>query len=371
MSRRWGGAFLVFAAGCAASTVDAGQGPSLPGVGFIEIGRVDGGTAVAATPGGPAAFWVAQQSGTILSLAQTPARVVLDIHTRVSSGGETGLLGLAFAPKWPEDPRVFVNYTFKDSRQLRTRIASFRSVDGGATLDPASEVTLLEFDQPWSNHNSGPLQFGPDGMLYAAVGDGGSGGDPRGTGQDRSDFLGSILRLDVTTAPYRVPADNPFVAVSGVRPEIWAYGVRNPWGMHFDGATLWWADVGQDAWEEIDRGVPGGNYGWNRVEGTHCYEVSPCVGNFVAPVAEYGHGEGQSVTGGFVYRGPSIPALDGRYVYADFVMGTFYAVPAAGGKAVSLGRTSLHPSAFGRGREGSMVVVDYGGAVYRLVVGPG
>ncbi len=363
-------ALLALTGGCAASQVDASPGPSLPGVRFVEIGRAEGGTAIAATPAGPEAFWVAEQAGKIVTLTANPPKVILDIHTRVSSGGETGLLGMAFAPKWPVDPRVFVNYTFKEGRQLRTRIASFRSADGGATLDPASEVTILAFDQPWSNHNSGPLQFGPDGMLYAAVGDGGSGGDPRGTGQDRSDFLGSILRLDVATVPYGVPPDNPFVGLAGVRPEIWAYGVRNPWGMHFDGPTLWWADVGQDEWEEVDRGVAGGNYGWNRVEGTHCYASSPCDGVFVAPVAEYGHREGQSVTGGLVYRGPSIPAIDGHYVYADFVMGTFYAVPASGGAVVRLGRTDLHPSTFGRGRDGTMVVVDYGGAAYRLAAAP-
>ncbi len=332
-----------------------------------SIGAVEQPTAIAMPPAGPEAWWVASQPGKVWVVEGAAApRLALDIVSRVRSGGETGLLGLAFSPGWPTDPRVFVNYTFKDASGLHTRIARFRSADGGSTLDPASELAILEFEQPWANHNSGPLQFGPDGMLYVAVGDGGSGGDPRGTGQDRSDLLGSILRLDVRTEPYTVPPDNPFVAEAGVRPEIWAYGLRNPWGMHFDGDTLWWADVGQNRWEEIDRGVAGGNYGWNHKEGSRCYERDTCPGAFVEPVATYGHDVGASITGGMVVHDPTLSVLLGKYLCADFATGTFFAVPARGGALERLGASELHPSTFGRSRDGSIVVADYGGTLYRL-----
>ena len=339
-----------------------------PALGFrlTRVAAVEQPTALATPPAGPDVLWAAEQAGRLLRLDATGPALALDLHDRVTSGGETGLLGFAFAPNWPTDARVFVNYTTTKGGQLFTRIASFRSADGGRTLEPASEATVLQVAQPWSNHNGGPLQFGPDGMLYVALGDGGSGGDPRGTGQDRSDLLGSILRLDVSAAPYAIPTGQPFAADATVRPEVWAYGVRNPWGMHFDGATLWFADVGQDRWEEVNRGVAGGNYGWNRREGRHCFAASPCPGTFVEPVAEYGHDEGASVTGGLVYRGPSIPGLDGKYVFADFATGRFFAVSPSGGPTERLGDSGLNPSSFGRTREGRMYVAHYGGEVYRV-----
>jgi glucose/arabinose dehydrogenase len=351
----------------AAFTACSAAAPSSPReLGFRVVPVATQPTALAAPPAGPDILWVTEQAGRLLRLEAGGPVLALDLTSRVQSGGETGLLGLAFAPEWPTDPRVFVNYTFIDSGQLSTKIASFRSVDGGLTLDPASEVAVLVVAQPWSNHNSGPLAFGPDGMLYVALGDGGAGGDPRGTGQDRSDLLGSLLRLDVRTAPYTIPADQPFTARSAARPEVWAYGVRNPWGMHFDGDVLWFADVGQNRWEEVNRAVAGGNHGWNRMEGTHCFDTSPCTGDFIAPVAEYGHDEGASVTGGLVYRGPSIPRLDGKYVFADFATGRFFAVPAAGGPLERLGKTELNPSAFGRTRDGRLFVAHYGGQVLRI-----
>ena len=306
---------MLFLLACA----QAGPPPPLS---FTQVARVASPTAIAVPPGEDV-LYVTEQEGRIWRIGAQNT-LVLDIRDRVRAGGERGLLGLAFAPGWPQDPRIFVNYTY-EAPHLRTRIASYRVRTDG-TFDPASEVEVLSFEQPYSNHNSGALTFGPDGMLYAGVGDGGSGGDPQGHGQNRGDWLGSILRLDVSVAPYRVPPDNPFVGQAGVLPEIWAYGVRNPWGMHFDGATLWFADVGQDKWEEIDRGVPGGNYGWNQVEGTHCYVAGCDPKGTVAPVAEYGHDFGQSVTGGVVYRGPSVPVIDGKYVYADFVTGLFWAL---------------------------------------------
>jgi glucose/arabinose dehydrogenase len=347
---------------------EAATVPSGAPFSVVEVGRVPNPTAIVEPAAGPRGLVVAQQKGRLFRLSETgTATQILDITDRVQGGGEMGLLGVAFHPKWPEDPRLFVNYTFKDRAGLHTRIASFRTPDGGITLDAASEVAVLTFDQPWSNHNSGPLAFGPDGMLYAAVGDGGSGGDPRGTGQRRDDLLGSILRLDIERPPYAIPPDNPFVGLPGVRGEIWAYGLRNPWGMHFDGPTLWWADVGQDAWEEVDKGVAGGNYGWNIREGNHCFEAIVCSSDFVAPVAEYSHEVGRSVTGGFVYRGPSIPRLDGKYIYGDFVTGRFFAVGTEGGEPDRLVESEIHPSTFGRDREGRMYIGDYGsGAILRV-----
>jgi len=333
---------------------------------LVEVAKVAQITSIHPTPLAEGEVWVTTQEGKVLRIdGAAPPAALLDIRARIVSGGEMGLLGLALAPTFPKDPRVFVNYTHKPAGKLRTAVVSYRW--DGARFDPASEILVLGFDQPYSNHNSGSLAFGPDGMLYVGVGDGGSGGDPHGHGQDLGTWLGSILRVDVAEAPYRVPGDNPFVDTPGAAPEIWAYGIRNPWGMAFDGDTLWFADVGQNTWEEIDRGVKGGNYGWNIMEGTHCFQTPVCdTSRFVPPVAEYSHTEGRSVTGGFVYRGPSIPALDGRYVYADFATGRMWAVPADGGAATVLGELRINPSAFGKDGKGRLHVADYGGTLYRV-----
>lgn len=327
-----------------------------------DVGRV---TAIVGSVQGPDALYFTEQDGRLWRLEGGRATVVLDLSARITAGGEMGLLGLALHPKWPDDPRAFVNYTLTLDGQLTTRIASFVLPPGGLG-DPASEVAVLSFRQPYRNHNSGSLAFAPDGTLYIGVGDGGSGGDPLGTGQDRSDWLGSILRVDVSVPPYRVPADNPFVGQPGVRPEIWAYGVRNPWGMAFDGGTLWFADVGQNAWEEVDVGEAGANYGWNRMEGSHCYGAPTCDrAGLTLPVAEYSHEVGNSVTGGRVYRGPPIPVLDGRYVYADFGSGWFFTV-TRGEAPRQVFRSELNPSAFGVDRGGRLYVADYPSGVYRV-----
>lgn len=319
-------------------------------------------TAIVAAPGSdPDAIWVTTQKGRLYEVNDGVATVRLDISARVASGGETGLLGLALSPR-ADDPRLFVNYTFKDEAGLHSRIAAFAHGPDGAV--PDAEQVLLEYDQPWANHNSGAMTFGADGMLYLGVGDGGSGGDPKGTGQRRDDLLGSILRIDVRGQPYRVPPDNPFVGVEGVRPEIWAYGLRNPWGMHADGDEIWFADVGQNLWEEFNLLKKGANYGWNVKEGTHCFKEPSCAGDFVEPVAEYGHDVGRSITGGPRYRGPSIPALDGRVLYADFATGAFWGFKD--GKSEALPRLAINPSAFGVDRSGRLLVADYSGGVYRF-----
>lgn len=331
---------------------------------LVKVAEVAGPTAIVSPKQGPEALFVAEQAGLVRRLSGGAVATAMDIRARVDAGGEKGLLGLALHPSFPADPRIFVNYTFREGKQLRTRVASFRCDAAGVTCDPASELEILAFDQPWSNHNSGALAFGSDGMLYLGVGDGGSGGDPRLTGQDPADWLGSILRIDVSVAPYRVPADNP--RIPGAAPEVWAYGVRNPWGMHVDGKDLYWADVGQDSYEEMDRGVAGGNYGWNRKEGTHCFRVDPCRGAFIEPIAEYDHRVGSSITGGPVYRGPSIPTLDGKIVFADFTEGKIFVVPPAGGRVERLADTEMLISAFGVDRAGRLYVGDYRGALYRV-----
>ena len=207
-------------------------------------------------------------------------RPFLDIGGRITSGGERGLLGLAFHPDYPTDPRFFVDYTDRDGN---TVVSSFRvSATDPDVADPGSESILLHVDQPFANHNGGGLGFGPDGDLYIALGDGGSEGDPQGNGQRLDTLLAKILRIDVdggaaAGAPYGIPADNPFVGTAGAKPEIWLYGLRNPWRFRFDRQTgdLWIGDVGQDAWEEIDvarAGVGGLDFGWNRTEGFHCYD---------------------------------------------------------------------------------------------------
>lgn len=333
---------------------------------FTAAGKVPSPTAIVSTPADPRALYVTEQTGRIWRLAGGQQVVVMDLTDRVASGGEKGLLGLAFAPTWPTDPRIFVNYT-AEGGGLHTVVASFR-VDGTSHKgDPASEVQVLTYAQPYSNHNSGPVLFGPDGMLYVTVGDGGSGGDPQGNGQNLGVLLGKILRIDVSGPAYTVPADNPFVGKEGARPEIWAYGVRNPWGAHFDGDTLWFADVGQNEWEEVNTGVKGANYGWNRMEGTHCFKATTCdQAGITLPVAEYGHDVGQSVTGGVVYRGPSIPILDGKYLYADFAAGILFAVkPGEPGRRIS--KIAMAPSTFGEDEQHRVYIADYGsGVLWRL-----
>ena len=280
---------------------------------------------------GSGRLFVVEQAGRIRIVRDGALvdRPFLDITSKVSSGGERGLLGLAFHPGFPTDPRFFVDYTDLDGN---TVVAAYRvSATDPDVADPASEDVLLHVDQPFPNHNGGAVVFGPDGMLYIAFGDGGSGGDPMGNGQRLDTLLAKILRIEVdqppgygSTAHYSIPAGNPFVGQAGKLPEIWLYGLRNPWRMRFDRATgdLWIGDVGQSAWEEIDvarAGVSGLDFGWNRTEGFHCY--SPPTGcdqtGLTPPVAEYGHDLGCAVIGGVVVRDPRQGRLDGRYLFGD------------------------------------------------------
>jgi uncharacterized repeat protein (TIGR03806 family) len=303
----------------------------------------------------------------------------LDLEARVDdTPNEGGLLGLAFAPDFAASGRFFVDYTRTQDGRFQTVVSRFTVPDPplGAP-DPLSERVILVVDQPYANHNGGQLAFGPDGLLYVGLGDGGSGGDPQGNGQRLDTLLGKILRLDADppSGGYGIPADNPFAGRPDARGEIFAYGLRNPWRFSFDpvDGSLWAGDVGQNAWEEVDVVRKGGNYGWNVLEGTHCY--SPSAGCDASgkepPVAEYPHSEGLAVTGGHVYRGDAMPALKGTYLFADYAMGTVWGLsPDEGGAwtRTVLAETDLLVSALPRGPDGEAYVLDWGaGRAWRLV----
>ncbi len=325
-------------------------------------------------------LFVVEQEGRIRVLENGRLRETpfLDISERVASGGEKGLLSVAFHPRYAQNGRFYVNYTTRD-RGLYTIIAEFTRRTHEAA-DPASERALLRIEQPYGNHNGGQLAFGPDGYLYIGMGDGGAANDPFDHGQRPQTLLGALLRIDVAersdTLPYRVPADNPFVGRRGYRPEIWAYGLRNPWRFSFDFATgrLFLADVGQDAEEEIDLIRKGGNYGWNIMEGTIC---TPAVNRscnksrFEPPIFSYSHPEGFSITGGFVYRGTMIPGLCGVYIYADYVSERIWGLRYDGGRVTrqrELLRARAAVSSFGEDEGGELYVADHrGGRILKIV----
>ena len=293
----------------------------------------------------------------------------LDLRDRVSSGGERGLLSLAFHPDFARNRAFFVNYT---NQSGHTVIARFEvSPQTPNVASPASERLVLTVPQPYANHNGGQLQFGPDGFLYIGMGDGGSSGDPQNRAQNPHELLGKLLRIDVNRFPYRIPADNPWVNRPEGRPELWALGLRNPWRFSFDRLTgdLYIADVGQNHREEINvqpAGHPGGqNYGWRRMEGQHCFKpASGCNdGTLTLPVLEYDHRLGSAVIGGYVYRGTQVPALVGRYVYGDFGSGRVWAAQIRQGAWVNeeLLATSLSISSFGEDEAGELYLIDYAG----------
>ena len=321
---------------------------------------------------------VAEQDGRVWAFdpagSSVPAATeFLDITDRVSSRrSEEGLLGLALDPT--DEQRLYVYYSAADPR--RSVVSRFTLAADGSRADPASELVILEVGQPFANHNGGQIAFGPDGYLYVGLGDGGSAGDPLGSGQDTSTLLGSILRIDVSQSGperlYAIPPDNPF-ASGGGRAEIWAYGLRNPWRFSFDRDTgeLWTGDVGQNRWEEIDLIERGGNYGWNLLEGNHCFSARDCDhAGTVPPVWEYSlDGQPCSVIGGYVYRGSAIPWLRGVYVYGDFCSGEVFGLRYADGQVVEhkrLADTGLRIMSFGEDNGGELYLLSQKSGIYRL-----
>ncbi|MCD9020563.1 PQQ-dependent sugar dehydrogenase [Cohnella silvisoli] len=320
-------------------------------------------------------LYIIEQPGRIVSMnlkhpSDKPVNV-LDITERVNDdGNEQGLLGLAFHPKHPN--QAYVNYT----TQTHTVIARYDAdPNQPERLDPSSEQILLTFEQPYANHNGGQLAFGPDGYLYIATGDGGSGGDPHNNGQNLNSLLGKILRIDVDRSAngqaYAIPADNPFIGKG--KEEIYAYGLRNPWRFSFDEATgkLWAADVGQDRFEEINVVEKGKNYGWHIQEGTECFKPKEGCNKsgLEQPLFTYGRDQGVSITGGYVYRGEQLTEFVGWYVYADYGMGTLWALRQRGDGTVenkTLLQSDANITSFGRDSEGELYICTQDGEILRL-----
>ncbi len=327
---------------------------------------------------GSGRFFVVEQAGTIRILQGGTALATpfLDIREKVNFGGEKGLLGLAFHPGFPQNHRFFIHYDRLNGTQVQSVIAEYQtSVANPNQGDRASERILLIVDQPFDNHKGGQLAFGPDGFLYIGLGDGGSGGDPFGNGQNLQMLLGKMLRIDVNSATgsraYGIPPDNPFAAGGGL-PEIWAYGLRNPWRFSFDraGGALFCGDVGESSFEEIDLITRGGNFGWNIMEGTHCFNPpSGCnTSGLVLPITDYGRSEGSTVIGGYVYRGTAIPALAGTYLMGDFGNGNIWSLrltPNGWVRTLEIA-SGRHISSFGQDVAGEVYVVDYAGVILRV-----
>jgi uncharacterized repeat protein (TIGR03806 family) len=356
-------------------------------------------------PGDSSRWFVVQKTGSVRVFDNTAnvstTSEFINLASRLNSNpasptDERGLLGMAFHPDYPTDPRVFFFYTGTDATLgLVDRVSQFTLAAGGATLDPASELELLDVDDPESNHNGGNIAFGPDGFLYIGIGDGGGGGDAHGAignGQLLTTLLGKMLRIDVaasdSTTTYAIPSSNPYAAnarcnVSGTGaancPEIFAYGFRNPWRWSFDRGSgqLWLNDVGQGTLEEIDRVTLGGNYGWRCLEGTGTFSTTCGPNpNPIAPIAQYDRSLGQSTTGGVVYRGSAIPNLHGRYVFGDFATGNLWSIardtaPTLNLTAATALPTGLQIASFGQDTDGEVYVVHLGGTLHRIVQGTG
>ena len=348
------------------------------------LGGLDQPTGVTGAGDGSGRMFVLEQPGRIRIVrdGRLLDRPFLDIRSIVSCCGERGLLGLAFPPDFnPAGGTFFIDYTDVNGDTVVAAV----SVDGGDEdlADRGSLRPILHVDQPFANHNGGGLAFGPDGELYIGMGDGGSGGDPQGNGQRLDTLLGKMLRIDVggdiaAGQPYGIPTDNPFTADAGRRPEIWAYGLRNPWRFSFDRETgdLWIGDVGQNRFEEIDRlavgSLPGANLGWNIMEGRHCFSGAECSRtNLVLPIAEYDHSAGDcAVIGGYVYRGSAFPRLDGGYVFGDECSGTIRGLAAAGPdqqEGVVLLESDRVISSFGESDDGELYLTDLrSGELYQV-----
>ncbi len=365
------GWFLAAALGCATAAADE--------IRLVEVaGGLDDPVHLTHAGDGSGRMFVVEQAGRVRVLRDgvVAAAPFLDISGIVRSGGERGLLSVAFHPAYARNGFFYLNYTDRDGDTVVARYSVSADAERG---DPASAAPLISIGQPYGNHNGGQVAFGPDGYLYIGMGDGGWAGDPRNRSQNPRSLLGKMLRLDVDSAePYAIPPDNPFAASDDAAPEIWALGLRNPWRFRFDRLTgdLYIGDVGQNKWEEIDfqpaeqRG--GLNYGWRIMEGTHCFNPATGCGRqgLTEPVHEYSQSQGCSVTGGHVYRGPALAELAGTYVFADYCAGTIWGLfrEAGGGwSRTTLLESGFAISSFGEDEAGGLYVLDYsGGRVLKL-----
>jgi glucose/arabinose dehydrogenase len=360
--------------------------PVFPGVSFVDLVKL------VQAPGDSSRWFAVEKRGIVRVFDNDPnvmsATAFIDISARVNAGpNEAGLLGMAFHPDWgvAGNFEVFLSYTHTGAA-LESYISRFHSLDNGATLDSTTEEVIMTVLQPFSNHNGGNVEFGPDGFLYSGWGDGGSGGDPQDNAQNTSTLLGTMTRVDVDGGtPYAIPTDNPFATngacTQGVGaaacPEIFAWGLRNPWRWSFDSINgeLWVGDVGQGAIEEVDRVELNGNYGWRCREGSATFDTSGnCPAGLIDPITEYGRGAGQSITGGYVYRGAAIPELQGFYVFADFLSGRIWALPASSGTGSSADElldTNFFISSFAEGNDGELYVLDYtSGSIHKVIDAP-
>ena len=380
------------------ATVQPGFGVSVSSTRVFPNLSFDSPTLMLQAPGDDTRWYVLQKNGLVLAFPNSDgtssASTFVDLRDRVVPTDEGGLLGMAFDPNYATNHRVYLSYTAAPTvggSVLESRISRFDMA--GAVLNPASESVLLTLAQPYTNHKGGNVAFGPDNLLYAGFGDGGSGGDPQNRSQNRGVLFGKIIRLDVRAGgAYTVPAGNPFAngarcqagQASGgaICSEIYAYGFRNPWRWSFDKASLtpdlWVGDVGQNLYEEVDHVQAGGNYGWRLREGMHCYDpATNCTTSadgspLIDPVAEYSHALGNSITGGYVYRGSAIPSLVGRYVFGDFGSGTVFALlPDSAGtlQVTQILSTGTSISSFGQGNDGELYFVNYGGTLHKIVPG--
>jgi len=361
--------------------------PLISGPDAVALELVTGGltapVGVVSAEDGTGRLFVVERAGRVMiveadgSLRLEP---FLDIRAQVKAFNEQGLLGLVFHPQFETNRRLFIHYTRRSDEAI---VISEISAGNGQQADPASERPLLVIPDPFVNHNGGQLAFGPDGYLYIGLGDGGDSGDPFDNGQSLETLFGKLLRIDVDAVPdegkaYAVPADNPYAA-DGIQPgaglpEIWAYGLRNPWRFSFDRATgdLYIGDVGQARWEEIDRqptGSRGGeNYGWSVMEGTHCYYYNVCDPIGVEPIVEYGREIGEAVIGGYVYRGSRQPGMVGAYFFGDYDLGTIFTLQVDGSavSAKPILETSFSITSFGEGEDGELYMVDLQGDLFHL-----
>ena len=374
----------AFGCALAACLGNVPGGPPLPGeTGTLELQLVASGLSsplYLTTPAGDPRLFIVEQEGRIriVKNGQLPATPFLDITGSVGAGGERGLLSVAFHPSYATNGYFYVDYTDNNGD---TRIERYTVGPNPDIADVASAKLILFIAQPYSNHNGGLVTFGPDGMLYIGMGDGGSGGDPQNRAQNPDSLLGKLLRIDVDHGdPYAIPAGNPF-ATSGGAPEIWALGLRNQWRFAFDRAAglLYIADVGQDLWEEVSvapAGQGGLNYGWRIMEGLHCFNPTSCSSTgLVQPVVEYSHANGCSITGGFVYRGTRAPSLVGQYFYSDYCSGWMRSFSYANGAVTGQTSWSLNVSlgnvlSFGEDSAGELYVLSAGGGVYRIAPAP-